>query len=75
MISSGIEPATFRLVAYFLNQLRYRVPKIYNYGYIRIQDCYFRLRECEQLQIIQQRDLKHVNSRFVEYEKFSSNSF
>jgi hypothetical protein len=28
MISSGIEPATFRLVELYLNQLQYRVPLI-----------------------------------------------
>jgi hypothetical protein len=27
MTSTGIEPATFRLIAYFLNQLRYRLPQ------------------------------------------------
>jgi hypothetical protein len=28
--SSGLDPATFRLVAYDLNQLRYRVPRLYH---------------------------------------------
>ena len=28
MTPSGIEPATFQLVAQYLNQLRYRVPPI-----------------------------------------------
>jgi hypothetical protein len=31
MTSSGIEPATFQLVAWLLNQLRYRVPPSSNY--------------------------------------------
>jgi hypothetical protein len=30
--STGIEPATFRLVAYCLNKLRYRVPLANLYG-------------------------------------------
>jgi hypothetical protein len=29
VISSGFEPATFRLVAKYLNQLRYRVPPFF----------------------------------------------
>jgi len=33
---SGIEPATFRLVAHYLKQLRYCVPPIYIYIYIYI---------------------------------------
>jgi hypothetical protein len=31
--SSGIEPTTFMLVVYYLNQLRYRIPHYYYYYY------------------------------------------
>jgi hypothetical protein len=38
MTSSGLEPATFRLVAYYLNKLRYRVPPncMYRQGLISL---------------------------------------
>jgi len=34
MTPSGIEPATFWLVARFLNQLRHRVPPTFTYGFV-----------------------------------------
>jgi hypothetical protein len=36
MTTSGIEPATFRLVAQYLNQLRYRLPPSYKLSWRRI---------------------------------------
>jgi hypothetical protein len=35
--SFGLEPATFRLVTYYLNQLRYRVPQIGETLLLRLQ--------------------------------------
>jgi hypothetical protein len=70
MTSSGIEPATFRLVSLCLNQLRYRVPHVYIINELSYYSTQFINGFLLHISVQASSDHKRINGRISVYREY-----